>query len=29
LNLRAEYERVDVDNASGSDVFWLSPSWRF
>jgi Outer membrane protein beta-barrel domain len=29
LNLRAEYEPVDVRNASGSDVFWLSPSWRF
>ncbi len=29
LNLRAEYERVEVQNASGSDVFWLSPSWRF
>jgi opacity protein-like surface antigen len=29
LNLRAEYERIDVENASGSDAFWLSPSWRF
>jgi hypothetical protein len=29
LNLRAEYERVDLANASGSDAFWLSPSWRF
>jgi opacity protein-like surface antigen len=29
LNLRAEYERIDVTNASGSDAFWLSPSWRF
>jgi opacity protein-like surface antigen len=29
LNLRAEYERIDIHNASGSDVFWLSPSWRF
>jgi hypothetical protein len=29
LNLRAEYERVDVKNAGGSDAFWLSPSWRF
>jgi hypothetical protein len=29
LNLRAEYERINVRNASGSDVIWLSPSWRF
>jgi hypothetical protein len=29
LNLRAEYERIDIHNASGSDAFWLSPSWRF
>jgi hypothetical protein len=29
LNLRAEYERINVHNASGSDAFWLSPSWRF
>jgi hypothetical protein len=29
LNLRAEYERVDVHNATDSDVIWLSPSWRF
>jgi hypothetical protein len=29
LNLRAQYERIDVTNASGSDAFWLSPSWRF
>jgi hypothetical protein len=29
LNVRAEYERIDVANASGSDAFWLSPSWRF
>jgi OmpA-OmpF porin, OOP family len=29
LNLRAEYERLDARNATGSDVFWLSPSWRF
>jgi hypothetical protein len=29
LFLRAEYERVDLHNATNSDVFWLSPSWRF
>jgi hypothetical protein len=29
LNLRAQYERIDVTNASGLDAFWLSPSWRF
>ena len=29
LNLRAEYERVNVRNAPDSDVIWLSPSWRF
>jgi hypothetical protein len=29
LNLRAEYERIEVTNASGSDAFWLSPSSRF
>jgi hypothetical protein len=29
LNLRAEYERIDIHDASGSDAFWLSPSWRF
>jgi hypothetical protein len=28
-NVRAESERVDVANASGSEALWLSRSWRF
>lgn len=29
LNLRAEYETVDIKNAKNSDAFWLSAAWRF
>jgi opacity protein-like surface antigen len=29
LNLRAEYEKVDVSHARDADAFWLSAAWRF
>lgn len=29
LNLRAEYEIVDIENASNSKALWLSANWRF
>lgn len=29
LHLRAEYERVDIQNAPQSDAFWLNAAWRF
>jgi opacity protein-like surface antigen len=29
LNLRAEYEAVDIDRAKNSDAIWLSAAWRF
>lgn len=29
LNLRVEYEVVDIDRAESSDAIWLSGSWRF
>jgi opacity protein-like surface antigen len=29
LNVRAEYEIIDLDRAPNSDAMWLSASWRF
>jgi hypothetical protein len=29
LNLRAEYEVVDLEDASNSDAMWLAAAWRF
>lgn len=29
LELRAEYEKVEIENASDSDAFWLNAAWRF
>jgi len=29
LELRAEYEKVEIEQARGSDAFWLSAAWRF
>jgi hypothetical protein len=29
LHVRAEYEKVDLKNASNSDALWLSAAWRF
>jgi hypothetical protein len=29
LHLRAEYEVIDLKNASNSDALWLSAAWRF
>jgi len=29
LHLRADYERVDIQNAPQSDAFWLNAAWRF
>jgi hypothetical protein len=29
LNLRAEYEVVDIDQLDDSDAIWLTASWRF
>lgn len=29
LHVRAEYERIDLENAGNSDALWLSAAWRF
>lgn len=29
LHVRAEYERIDLENAGNSDALWLSGAWRF
>lgn len=29
VELRAEYERVEIENAKDSDAFWLSAAYRF
>jgi OOP family OmpA-OmpF porin len=29
LELRAEYEKVEIDNFKDSDALWLSAAWRF
>lgn len=29
LELRAEYERIDIRSAKDSDAFWLTAAWRF
>jgi len=29
LNLRAEYERIDIDELDDADAVWLTASWRF
>lgn len=29
LSVRAEYERINITNASNSDALWLSGAWRF
>jgi len=29
LNLRAEYERIEIDNAQNSNALWLGAAWRF
>jgi hypothetical protein len=29
LNLRAEYERVDIESFNDADAVWLSANWRF
>jgi OOP family OmpA-OmpF porin len=29
LNLRAEYERVDIENFDDANAVWLSANWRF
>lgn len=29
LNIRAEYETIEIENAKHSDAFWLSAAWRF
>ena len=29
VELRAEYQKIEIDNADESDAFWLSASWRF
>ncbi len=29
FNVRAEYERIDIQNANNSDAFWLGGGWRF
>ncbi|MFT3906363.1 MAG: outer membrane beta-barrel protein [Steroidobacteraceae bacterium] len=29
LNLRAEYERIEIDNAKDSNALWLGAAWRF
>jgi OOP family OmpA-OmpF porin len=29
VELRAEYELIDIENAGSSDAFWLNAAWRF
>ncbi len=29
VHVRAEYERIDLENAGNSDALWLSAAWRF
>lgn len=29
IELRAEYERIEIENADDSDAFWLGAAWRF
>jgi OOP family OmpA-OmpF porin len=29
FNLRAEYERYDIENLSDADALWLTAAWRF
>jgi opacity protein-like surface antigen len=29
VELRAEYEKVEIENAKDSNAFWLSAAWRF
>lgn len=29
LELRGEYQKIEIDNADDSDAFWLSAAWRF
>jgi OOP family OmpA-OmpF porin len=29
LNLRAEYERIDIENFNDANAVWLSANWRF
>ncbi len=29
VHVRAEYERIDLENAGNSDALWLSGAWRF
>lgn len=29
IELRAEYERIEISNADDSDAFWLGAAWRF
>lgn len=29
IELRAEYEKIEIDNADNSNAFWLTAAWRF
>jgi len=29
LELRGEYQKIEIDNADDSNAFWLSAAWRF
>jgi opacity protein-like surface antigen len=29
IHLRAEYETIELKNASNTDAYWLSGAWRF
>jgi hypothetical protein len=29
VELRGEYQKIEIDNANDSDAFWLSAAWRF